>query len=84
MYVGELKALVFLLLSLQIEAFSREPMRMEALTLAPRILTTLGEIVFFIHRSLWILPRAWLALNYFGLTQGPCLVIVHFLICIYT
>lgn len=46
MYVGELKALVILLLSLQIEAFSREPMRTAALTLAPRILTTLGEIVF--------------------------------------
>lgn len=46
MYVAKLKALFFLLLSLQVEAFSRELMRKEALILVPRILTTLGEMGF--------------------------------------
>lgn len=50
----------------------------------PRVLTTRGELVFYLLRSLGSLVTevSGLALSYFGLPQGPCLVIVPFLICI--
>lgn len=53
--VGELKAffcLFVLLLSLQVEALPRELMRKEALMLVPRMLPTLGELFFYLLKSL--------------------------------
>lgn len=76
-YVGELKALLFLLFSWHIEAFSRELKRKETLILVPEYLQPWVNWCF-IHRSLWSWPKAWLALNYFGLIWGPWLVLSIF------
>lgn len=76
-YVRELKALLFPLLSLHIEAFSRELKRKEALILVLEYLQPWMNW-FYIHQNLWSWPKAWLALNYFGLIWGPWLVLSIF------
>lgn len=76
-YVRELKALLFLLLSLHIEAFSRELKRKEALILVLEYLQPWMNW-FYIHQNLWSWPKAWLALNYFGLIWRPWLVLSIF------
>lgn len=65
----------------KLKRFSRELMRGSPHFSSQDTYNT-GWNWFFYSLKSRSLPRAWLAVNYFGLTQEPCLVIVHFLICI--